>query len=148
MAGSDLLIGDIFTNAVRAVPGRTAAALGAVPLFAALANVGAVFVPVNSLLGPDEAGAILDTCRPDLVGTDAARETLADGRIPITLDELGDRADGRLPKPVDPGGPSGRVAHVAFFTSGSTGRPKGAALSHRANYLRSHPGAVLEPREC
>jgi hypothetical protein len=54
MAGSDLLIGDVFTNAARAVPGRTAAALGAVPPFAALAKVGAVFVPVNGLLGPRE----------------------------------------------------------------------------------------------
>jgi acyl-CoA synthetase (AMP-forming)/AMP-acid ligase II len=33
-----------------------------------------------------------------------------------------------------------------FFTSGSTGRPKGAVLSHRVNVLRSHPGALLEPR--
>ncbi len=186
MAGSDLLIGDIFTNAARAVPGRTAVALGdrsltfgeldasadrlagalvdlgigrgarvalwsgttlgAVPLFAALAKVGAVFVPVNGLLGPDEAGAILETCRPDLVVTDVVRETLADGRVPITLDELGGRPDGRPAEPVDPGGLSERDAHVAFFTSGSTGHPKGAVLSHRANYLRSHPGALLEPR--
>jgi acyl-CoA synthetase (AMP-forming)/AMP-acid ligase II len=36
--------------------------------------------------------------------------------------------------------------HVIFFTSGSTGRPKGAVLSHRVNVLRSHPGALLEPR--
>ena len=186
MAGSDLLIGDIFTNAARAVPGRTAAALGdrsltfgeldasadrvvgvlgdlgigrgarvalwsgttlgAVPLFAALAKVGAVFVPVNGLLGPDEAGVILETCRPDLVVTDVVRETLADGRVQITLDELDDRADGRPPEPLEPGVLSERDAHVAFFTSGSTGHPKGAVLSHRANYLRSHPGALLEPR--
>ena len=36
--------------------------------------------------------------------------------------------------------------HVIFFTSGSTGRPKGVVLSHRVNYLRSHPGSQVEPR--
>jgi acyl-CoA synthetase (AMP-forming)/AMP-acid ligase II len=35
---------------------------------------------------------------------------------------------------------------VVFFTSGSTGRPKGAVISHRANFLRTHPGALLEAR--
>jgi acyl-CoA synthetase (AMP-forming)/AMP-acid ligase II len=43
-------------------------------------------------------------------------------------------------------GLSGSDPHVAFFTSGSTGRPKAALLSHRTNYLRTHPGALLEPR--
>ena len=36
--------------------------------------------------------------------------------------------------------------HVIFFTSGSTGRPKGVVISHRVSYLRSYPGALLEPR--
>ncbi|MFN8026831.1 MAG: AMP-binding protein [Acidimicrobiia bacterium] len=31
---------------------------------------------------------------------------------------------------------------MLFFTSGSTGRPKGVVLSHRANMLRSYPGAL------
>jgi acyl-CoA synthetase (AMP-forming)/AMP-acid ligase II len=35
---------------------------------------------------------------------------------------------------------------VIFLTSGSTGRPKAAIISHRVNFLRSHPGAMLEPR--
>jgi acyl-CoA synthetase (AMP-forming)/AMP-acid ligase II len=39
-----------------------------------------------------------------------------------------------------------RDLHVLFFTSGSTGRSKGVMLSHRVNYLRTHPGSQLEPR--
>src|SRR5262249_49830019 len=35
-----------------------------------------------------------------------------------------------------------RDPHVIFFTSGSTGTPKGVVLSHRANWLRSYPGAT------
>ncbi len=35
---------------------------------------------------------------------------------------------------------------MAFFTSGSTGAPKGAVISHAANYLRTHTGALPEPR--
>ena len=186
MPGSDLLIGDIFTNAARAVPDRTAAALGdrsltfaaveeragrlvrvladlgigrgarvavwsrttldAIPLFAALAKVGAVFIPVNGLLGPDEAADIMATCRPGLVVTDTVRAPVAGAMATATLEELDARADGVAGGAVAGAGLSERDPHVAFFTSGSTGRPKGAVLSHRANYLRSHPGALLEPR--
>ena len=186
MPGSDLLIGDVFSNAANAVPDRTAAALGdrsltfgaldaradqlagalsglgigrrsrvalwsattldAVPLFAALAKIGAVFIPVNGLLGAEESGAIFDTCRPDLVVTDTDRPAQASSPPRLTLDGLGAMADGRHDGPADASGLSERDTHVAFFTSGSTGRPKGAVLSHRANHLRTHPGALLEPR--
>ena len=124
----------------------SATTLDAVPLFAALAKVGAVFIPVNGLLGAEESGAIFATCRPDLVVTDTDRPAPASSPPTMTLDGLGALADGRHDGPVDASGLSERDTHVAFFTSGSTGRPKGAVLSHRANHLRTHPGALLEPR--
>ncbi len=186
MRAGDLLIGDIFTTAAAAVPGRTAVALGdrsltfaeldaranqvaraletqgighgstvalwaattleATPLFAALAKMGAVFVPVNGLLGTDEAGAIFAACRPDLVVTDAGRPGL--GLVPrrSSLAELDQWADARPSGPYVTDGLAEDDTHVVFFTSGSSARPKGAALSHRTNYLRSHPGALPEPR--
>ncbi|MEY2434934.1 MAG: fatty-acyl-CoA synthase [Acidimicrobiaceae bacterium] len=160
----DLLIGDIFRNAARAVPDRVAVALGdrtltfgeidraanriarslsvtagdrvvvrsgtnlaVVPLFAALAKLGAVFVPVSPLLTDAEVEEIIAVAQPTLV--------VREGDIVDTGD------DGDVSSPVSECDP-----HVIFFTSGSTGRPKGVVLSHRANFLRSHPGAQLEPR--
>ncbi len=120
--------------------------LDAVPLFAALAKLGALFIPVSGLLGPDEAAAILGTCRPNLVVTDHPRPLPPGAPRSTSLAELAaasaDPHDARWATE----GLAERDPHVAFFTSGSTGQPKGAVLSHRANHLRSHPGALLEPR--
>jgi acyl-CoA synthetase (AMP-forming)/AMP-acid ligase II len=176
----DLHIGDIFRNAARAVPARTAAMLGdacitfgeldeaanrdarvlvamgvrrgdrvvvragtslaIVPLFAALAKVGAVYVPVNPALHDDEVASMVQAAAPALVITDGSR---AGG---LTLDELAARAALEDGGDVDIAERREADAHVVFFTSGSSGRPKGAVLSHRVNFLRSHPGALLEPR--
>ncbi|MGO8873461.1 MAG: class I adenylate-forming enzyme family protein [Acidimicrobiales bacterium] len=185
MTAGDLLIGDIFTNAARAVPGRNAVSLGdrsltfaaldarsnqvaralvslgirraarvalwsdttidAVPLFAALAKIGAVFAPVNGLLGEEEVAPILATYRPDLVVTNG-RGT-PDGAAPsMSRDELGHLADAQPTDDVRDDGLREVDPHAAFFTSGSTGAPRAAVLSHRCNYLRSHPGALPEPR--
>jgi acyl-CoA synthetase (AMP-forming)/AMP-acid ligase II len=186
-----LVIGDIFRNAARAVPRRTAVVLGeralsfaevdalgnrtaaalqsrgvgagdrvatwagtslaVVPVFAALAKLGAVFAPLNALWGDTEAADVLVRLGPALLVVDGERvaraEALADrlGFAVVSLDELSKEA--ALSPEEDPGT---RVAegdpHVVFFTSGSSGTPKGAVLSHRANVLRSLPGALLEPR--
>jgi acyl-CoA synthetase (AMP-forming)/AMP-acid ligase II len=120
--------------------------LDAAPLFAALAKMGAVFVPVNGLLGETEAQEIFAICRPDLVVTDDGRAAPEGMPRSATLDELGERAVDLGDDPFLAQGLAEGDPHVAFFTSGSTGRPKGAILSHRCNYLRSHPGALPEPR--
>jgi acyl-CoA synthetase (AMP-forming)/AMP-acid ligase II len=186
-----LVIGDVFRNAARAVPHRTAAVLGeralsfgeldalgnqtahllhsrgiaggdrvatwagttlaSVPVFAALAKLGAIFAPLNGLWGEEEAESVLERLRPSLLLVDAEHAAIGAGpaaRMGIELlsfDALTsiamDFPAEDVARTVAEGDP-----HVVFFTSGSSGTPKGAVLSHRANSLRSLPGALLEPR--
>lgn len=120
-----------------------------IPAFAALAKVGAVFAPVSGALSPDEAFALLEAIRPALVlvdhGRAAAGAELA-GRLGAAALELSALTNGDDDSEPQERGPSERDPHVIFFTSGSTGRPKGAVISHRVSFLRTHPGALLEPR--
>jgi acyl-CoA synthetase (AMP-forming)/AMP-acid ligase II len=210
----DLLIGDIFGNAARAVPHRVAAALGeaeltfadldscanrtaaalaavgirrgdrlvtwcattldVVPVFAAAAKLGAIFAPLNAGLGIEEAAAVAGSIRPSVILVD--RDRAAPGaemgtRLGAAVADITGLAAGEAPD--ESTGASAEApglwllsaaahradtwdtpcpnlaegdAHVIFFTSGSTGRPKGVVISHRVSYLRSHPGAQLEPR--
>ncbi|MEX1008060.1 MAG: class I adenylate-forming enzyme family protein [Acidimicrobiia bacterium] len=123
--------------------------LDVLPLFVALAKLGAVFAPISPLLSPDEAEVMIAAARPKAIAADAGRA--ADGaalaaRVSAPFVELAgfaaDEDDADVDEPLlretDP--------HVVFFTSGSTGRPKGAVISNRVNVLRTHPGALLEPR--
>jgi acyl-CoA synthetase (AMP-forming)/AMP-acid ligase II len=188
----NLLIGDIFSNAARAVPNSMAAALegdeitfgevnrranqiaraladlgighrdrvavwsatdlATVPVFAALAKAGAVYAPMNATLGTDEAVASIRPAQASLLITDEARADtgvkVADAAgIPVIhFKELAERAAGRDASDVKTPELRETDTHVLFFTSGSTGVPKGAMLSHRVNYLRTHPGVLLEPR--
>jgi acyl-CoA synthetase (AMP-forming)/AMP-acid ligase II len=123
-------------------------ALELAPLFAALAKIGAVYVPLSGLLGADEVGDLAGWTRPAVLVVDDAHAGEA-RRLPdavVGLEELVGES-GTSPEPIPrPTGQTGADPNVVFLTSGSTGRPKGVVLSHETNVLRSHPGAVLEPR--
>ncbi len=139
--------------------------LDVLPLFGALAKLGAAFVPLNDRWHVDEAAAVTGRSAIRLLVSDADHaepaRTLGErsGIVGTRLDGLATDRQPRTSRiglaamvpalPDDePDGPGPREddPHVVFFTSGSTGPPKGALLSHRANVLRAHPGALLEPR--
>lgn len=124
--------------------------IDAVPLFAGLAKAGMVFAPANALLGIDEAVEMVGLARPAaLVVDDAHADAGAEvaRRIGVPLMHLGRIVTDDAPETAPPRPDiSERDLHVLFFTSGSTGRSKGVMLSHRVNYLRTHPGSQLEPR--
>jgi len=116
--------------------------LEAVPVFAALAKIGAVFAPLNARASIEEVAPVAEYARPRLLlcgasHTDAGRELAARVDLPfVPSTPVGDAG-----RP-DPSALDERDAHVIFFTSGSTGRPKGVVLSHRANWLRTYVGAT------
>jgi len=124
--------------------------LDAVPLFAALAKLGAAFAPLNARLGAAEAAPVVELARPALLVVDDSRiEPAQSLGVPVvTIGELLHRAS--------QAGAAGVVepeldeddAHVIFFTSGSTGRPKGVVVSHRASFLRSFPSGMPAASGC
>ena len=101
--------------------------LDALPLYFALARIGAVFVPLNPRYTSDEAARIIAHADPVLVLGDAASGH-------DTIQRLMTRAvgdPGRLEPPQEDDG------HVIFYTSGTTGEPKGCILSQRTQRLRA-----------
>lgn len=115
--------------------------LEALPIFFALAKLGAVFAPVNARLGPDEAATVVGYARPRLlIVDDGHAELVQEIDVPIvTHAHLFDDATRASGADIDAPRLEERDPQVIFFTSGSTGRPKGVVLSHRASALRSFP---------
>jgi acyl-CoA synthetase (AMP-forming)/AMP-acid ligase II len=134
--------------------------LDVLPLFVALAKLGAAFAPLNARLGPQEAADVARLARGSLLVVDPARAADAErvaaaAGIPHHAGYPGvDGADLVLDPALFPDDSDYRDpalgeddTHVIFFTSGSTGRPKGVVLSHRANYLRSFQGVFRDDPE-
>ena len=115
--------------------------LDAVVLFAALAKLGAVYVPIAGNLGREEAERLIRLARPRVVIVDG-EPAFADVLRLSELSAAAGAADVAFAPPVV----DEADAHVIFFTSGSTGDSKGVVLSHRVNHLRTHAGALPEPR--
>ena len=119
--------------------------LEAVPVFAALAKLGAVFAPLNARASRRRgARRSAEYARPRLLLAGASHADAGDGarrahsasRIST---EIADAAPASRPAAPEL---DERDPHVIFFTSGSTGRPKGVVLSHRTNWLRTFAGAT------
>lgn len=110
---------------------------------------GAVFVPVNPILKPEQVAHILGDCEVSLLVTDRARlrllEPVLAGCHALRAVMAVDAATPTAPMPpvlawpaahTSPRFPSDGTATehdtaAILYTSGSTGRPKGVVLSHR-----------------
>jgi acyl-CoA synthetase (AMP-forming)/AMP-acid ligase II len=120
--------------------------LDVMPVFGALAKLGAVFAPVNARLGVAEAAEVVGYARVRLLLVDDAHAEMAEGwDVPtVRFTDLAAAAGSASATPVD-ARVDERDPQVIFFTSGSTGRSKGVILSHRANALRSFASPISDP---
>jgi len=121
--------------------------LAAVPVFAALAKLGAVFAPLNARSSLAEVTPVAEYARPRLVlaaGSHLERAAELAGRLSVSFGPGDLSGDGSIDRPLSDTVDE-RDPHVIFFTSGSTGRPKGVVLSHRTNWLRTFVGATSTP---
>jgi long-chain acyl-CoA synthetase len=106
-----------------------------IPSLFGILHAGAVVVPINNFLKPDEVNYILNDAGIDVLITDAdlgahhrALEAIRPQLKLFRIEHLEKLGQGRdnLPLPER----SGLDLAVIIYTSGTTGRPKGAMLSH------------------
>ena len=101
----------------------SATSLDTLPVFVAVAKLGAVFAPIGAMLNADEAADMLVTARPAVLAADdgrindAARIAAAAGIDAVCTAGLGADDDD---SPVTEPALRETDAHVLFFTSGST----------------------------
>jgi len=107
-----------------------------VPSVFGILGAGAVVVPINNFLKPDEVGYILNDAQIDLLITDtelAAHEAaLTSHRASLrlfTVESLTDLPGDRTSDLAQLETSTDRLA-IIIYTSGTTGHPKGAMLSH------------------
>jgi long-chain acyl-CoA synthetase len=113
-----------------------------IPALFAILQCGAVVVPINNFLKPDEVNYILSDAGIDLLVTDAelaahfpALNAVRPGLQLFQTSEMGPEFCNGEPVPLpdpkahEPGVTESHLA-VLIYTSGTTGRPKGAMLSH------------------
>ena len=109
-----------------------------VPAFFGILNAGAVVVPINNFLKPDEVSYILQDAGIDVLISDAelgahfpALATARPALRPLKVEDFEPPA-GTASNPQSAIGNPQSEADLAviIYTSGTTGRPKGAMLSH------------------
>ena len=127
------------TNTKVAWCGQNSASL--VAMTHAIRKVGAVGVPLNYRLAPDEAAYVIDNSDASVVYVDAEYEGLVAGvrdRIPKVTDVLVFDGDGlveeqaaKMPETAPEVAPSDDGGRTMIYTSGTTGKPKGAVRAAR-----------------